>query len=278
MLAVFFEHITTHNCSSELATFRNSNYSATPIDLLGGGDAPSHLIQPLVKCILDHTTDRLEKRWAVLVVSGVEYGLVLGSVVNMELQTWRLGMRTFYSVWPNTGFAPSLWVVIRIGLHGLSLVLMRLRIRREFGDGDGDEDGEKGVGAWVRGLAGRLPLVNGFRAATRMEWEPCVMQEEVRVEMFGETKTYVCLAWLLHTLTAMHIVYGTWVFSSLSFIGTRDAVCVLGRFMASVLVCRVILMYETVGLREAYLRGNGGTSGTMVTQVPSSKTLPGLWY
>ncbi|KAK0611692.1 hypothetical protein B0T14DRAFT_488904 [Immersiella caudata] len=197
---------------------------------------------------------RPRRRWSV-VISVVEYILAALSMVNMGMQTWQLGMRTFCSVWPNTYLAPSLWVIVRIGLHCVSLLPVRLRIRRNF---NGVEAGE------------RMRL-------GEMEVSPCAVQKEANVETFGESKTYVCLAWLLHTLTVVHILYGTLAFSSLSFIGTRDAISVLGRFMASVLTCRVILMYEIAGLREAYLQSNDGTEVTMITQVASSKSQPGLW-
>jgi len=114
------------------------------------------------------------------------------------------------------------------------------------------------------------------------EFWPCVTQSEkdrvVSVDLFGETKRFIGVAWLLHTLTVVHILFGTLVFSSLAFIGTRDAVLVLGRFMASVLFCRVILMYEIAGLREAYLQSNDMDEGTVtvVRQITRSKSLDSL--
>ncbi|KAK4443918.1 hypothetical protein QBC34DRAFT_198201 [Podospora aff. communis PSN243] len=217
---------------------------------------------------------RPRRTWAVA-ITVLEYILAALSMVNMGMQTWQLGLRTFCSVWPDSYFAPSLWVILRIALHCISLLLVRLRIRRNF---NGVEAGERmGFREWMRGVLGRVPVFDGFKSATNMELSPCVMQKQADVETFGESKTYVCLAWLLHTLTVVHILYGTLTFSSLSFIGTRDAISVLGRFMASVLTCRVILMYEIAGLREAYLENNGSTEVTMITQVASTKSQPGLW-
>jgi hypothetical protein len=94
------------------------------------------------------------------------------------------------------------------------------------------------------------------REAFSTEFRPCVTQEDISVETFKETKTFIVLAWLFHTLTISHILYGTLIFSSLSFIGTRDATLVLGRFMVSVLLCRIVLMYDITGLRKVYLRSN----------------------
>jgi hypothetical protein len=130
---------------------------------------------------------------------------------------------------------------------------------------------------WMRGMLGRVPVFDGFKSATKMELSSCVMQKEVNVETFGESKTYVCLAWLLHKLTVVHIWYGTLTFSSLSSTETKDAISALGRFMASLLTCRVILMYEIAGLREAYLRNNGGAEVIMITQVALTKSQSGPW-
>jgi hypothetical protein len=58
------------------------------------------------------------------------------------------------------------------------------------------------------------------------------------------------LSWVLSVYVIVHVVYGMLVLSSLYFIGPRDALGVVGRYMASVLVCRVIVMYEIAGLRE----------------------------
>lgn len=57
---------------------------------------------------------------------------------------------------------------------------------------------------------------------------------------------------VLAVMTSCHVILGTLIFSSMLFISTRDAVYVLGRFMCSVLVCRILLMYELAKLRVLY--------------------------
>jgi hypothetical protein len=47
-----------------------------------------------------------------------------------------------------------------------------------------------------------------------------------------------------------HILFGTLVFSSLTFIAVADAVPVAARYMGSAIVCRGILMFELSGMRE----------------------------
>lgn len=47
-----------------------------------------------------------------------------------------------------------------------------------------------------------------------------------------------------------HHLWNACLFEHL-IIGTRDALGVVGRYMAGVTVCRVILMYELAGLRQS---------------------------
>ncbi len=71
----------------------------------------------------------------------------------------------------------------------------------------------------------------------------------------------------------VHILYGTLISSSLSFIGPRDSVAVLGRFMALVLVCQGLLVWEIAGLCEAHKesRKKEGLPTDVITAVQSAK-------
>ncbi len=76
----------------------------------------------------------------------VQYTLALCSVANILFQTWDLGIQTFCTVWPNNFMGPPMWIHIRVVLHILSLLLVRLRVRR---NGGGVEPGETmGVKDW----------------------------------------------------------------------------------------------------------------------------------
>ena len=66
-----------------------------------------------------------------------------------------------------------------------------------------------------------------------------------------ESKTFLVTVWLESTFTILHVVFGTLVFSGTLFVGTKDALGIVGRYIAGVAVCRIILMYELAGLRES---------------------------
>ncbi|KAK3389771.1 hypothetical protein B0H63DRAFT_464309 [Podospora didyma] len=216
----------------------------------------------------EHLPQHRPGGWKSAGIVCLEYLLAMASVTNIAVQTWELGLQTFSSVWPETFLAPSVWAVLRVILHLLGMVLVRMRIRR---NGGGIKSGQQiSFWRWCQTVFPRC------RDACTTEFRPCVTQDDVSVDTFKETKRFLCLAWLLHTLSVAHILYGTLIFSSLSFIGTRDATMVLGRFMASVLCCRVILMYEIAGCRQAYRRSNDDVV-TVVQQVVSGKRVREMW-
>ncbi|KAI1243744.1 hypothetical protein MGN70_013610 [Eutypa lata] len=84
---------------------------------------------------------------------------------------------------------------------------------------------------------------SGFPAQARI-------QGKIRVHIFDERRLYVALAWLLSTLTVIHILCGPLLLLSLLSIGSRDALGVIGRYLASVLVCRRSLGVRACGIER----------------------------
>jgi hypothetical protein len=50
--------------------------------------------------------------------------------------------------------------------------------------------------------------------------------------------------------TAVHMVFGIATLGSVQLVGAVDAATIIGRFLASALVCRCVLMFELAGLRK----------------------------
>jgi hypothetical protein len=78
---------------------------------------------------------------------------------------------------------------------------------------------------------------------------------KIYVKWFEESKKYIFGQWFHSIGTVAHIIFGTLIFSSMNFIGPRDAMQVLGRYMASILCSRILLMYELSVVRECYNAG-----------------------
>lgn len=79
----------------------------------------------------------------------------------------------------------------------------------------------------------------------------------------------VCLHWAAVILAYAHWIFGTLVFSSTLFIGTLDGLGVIARYLASALVCRMILLVELAGITGEQgrdgLEGRGGPNTTELT-------------
>lgn len=121
---------------------------------------------------------------------------------------------------------------------------MRLRVRRVHGH---DEREYITMHQWIKGIPRRL---YGF---TKSEWVPGICQDEIKVVSFSEGKTYVVWTWFASTSTVIHIIFGSLLLSGLLFIGPRDALLVIFRYVASVLVCRIIVKFELAGMRKNYI-------------------------
>ena len=81
---------------------------------------------------------------------------------------------------------------------------------------------------------------------------PSVLLDKARLstlEHMVDTGILGNVVFLIGTLAALVLyVYGTFVLSSLLFIGSADAAIVLGRYAVSAAVVRVVLLFELEGM------------------------------
>lgn len=79
--------------------------------------------------------------------------------------------------------------------------------------------------------------------------------EKMFVQWLKESRLFTASTWLLSVLIVFHIILGTLVLSSANFVGPRDALLVMVRYVASVVTCGVILMHELAVVRVGYKNG-----------------------
>ncbi len=192
---------------------------------------------------------RLPRGWPAYLVTVLEYALVAGAVANMARVDYELGLQTICILMTEWTLAPFFWNILGLAIHLLGVVVMRMRLRRLEPD---EEPSNKDIG-FARSL-GRLPLLALGWAET--EFRMAAHQRDVRIDIFPGTQLYIVLEWFLSTCVIGHMILGTLIFASTLFIGPQDALTVVARYLASVMTCRLILMYELSGLREAHKRTN----------------------
>ncbi|KAL2672174.1 hypothetical protein Neosp_012874 [[Neocosmospora] mangrovei] len=196
-----------------------------------------------------HEQYRLKKPLAIL-VSFLEYGVVAAACWNIVVNTRQVNLWSISSLASDADFLPGLWLAFGPCIHFFSCFVFWLRIRgwRYIRRGDTSEaTSDESLPRQEESVPKRLW---GFLKTK--EFVPCATNDYVsRIEGCTESKTFLVTAWLESTCTILHVVFGTLVFSGTLFVGTKDALGIVGRYIAGVAVCRIILMYELAGLRES---------------------------
>jgi hypothetical protein len=188
--------------------------------------------------------------WTNTIATVVEYTLAIGAVANIAFLDYELGANTICIIWSTSIFAPLAWGAAGIFNHVLGALTLRTRIRRL--DPHERETAATGEATGRMDWARRWNLRRFLRDWVVGEVRMTATQKDVHVDEFPETHTYVVLTWVSSVCIIAHILFGTIVFSSIVFIGPEDALGVVIRYMVSVMVCRMVLMYELAGLRDAY--------------------------
>ena len=186
--------------------------------------------------------------WKLQLLTAGQYIVALAAMANIALMNWHLGIRTVCSIWSDNVIAPILWSTLTVGIHTLGSILLRLQIKRiDLSKTPSVKDAQRS-----NSMPEKLPkeLYRVLRKWARTEFQSSCCQKSIHVTAFGERHIVIIFSWILSTLIVSHVIYGTIVYSSLYFIGPRDALVVVVRFMTSVLACRIVCMFEIAGLRE----------------------------
>ena len=165
--------------------------------------------------------------WSIWTVC-VQYGFAAAAVANLFWVSWTMAHKTICSWAPEIGWLPVAWAFMSVGIHiaGATAVAMRMRFVRA-----------KEVGWWAV-----------VRSVVRDELTPSALGSERRLQWKPEGWGFYILSWATSTGTVLHIIFGTLIFSSILFIATADAVTVAARYLASAVLCRIILNYELDGI------------------------------
>ena len=182
-------------------------------------------------------------RWKLWLLLIAEYTVAFAAIANIASINWQLGVRTICPIWSDNVIAPMLWSTLIIVGHIMGSFLLRLQIKRMDSPKVPRMSGST-LMKWPRGLK---RIVCEW---SHTELQSTYRQKDIRVTAFGERYITVIFSWILSTLIVLHVIYGTIVLSSLYFIGPRDALQVIARFIGSVLACRIVCMFEIAGLRE----------------------------
>lgn len=226
-----------------------------------------------------------------LLISSAEYLLTMAACYNVLDNTLQTNLRAVCAFSPDADFLPGVWLAIGVALHIAACFVCRLRLHgsRTRGTSATDTDEKdltpqgseqsrapswfiKFLKSWAQNLRCLMHWIKGVgprivNIITTTELFPCCSEGyDVKIHTLRETKTFLVLSWWQSTITILHILFGTLVFSGMLFVGTKDALMIVGRYIAGVAICRVILMYELAGLRQSCVDVDGSQPQTRAIQ------------
>ena len=186
----------------------------------------------------------------------LQYATVAAVVFNVVHTSRQLGLRMVITWKCNTSYMPVLWSTLAAAIHIVAAIgwhsshAMR-RFRNEQRQSRCASTLHSSLAQTVReeltlSIDSDVRLHAHKTCATDASASGMVPAEE------GDESWVTMFAVLLADATSfVHLVFGTLVFSSLTFIATLDAAKVVLRYMVSGLLCRYILLYELSGMRAA---------------------------
>lgn len=185
------------------------------------------------------TIGRVESARLAAAISGAEYSFVALAIVNLLWVSYTLGMQTVLA-WKCIAFMPIAWALVPMVVHVVAATAFRTSKVMRRSDTNLERAKGNVVGRWLRA-----------------EYLLCANQTEKILRVDAPGHITVALNHLATLMGSVHVMFGIVVFASLLFISLLDATLVFVRYMASILVCRLVLKYEIAGARSTFILERG---------------------
>ncbi len=208
---------------------------------------PDEILKERVGAQQMRSTKGSKRRWFFVLL---EYVLVSAAILNIATLNWVLGVQSVNSVNPNTIYMPMMWSLLGVIYHVMGAVVFHMRVRRL--DEDGQLTRRSTLASFLQAMMrpSQWPSISEmYYASKRMiyrefDWQPKEPEERLRYAIIPESRCFTFLAWCLSVVIIFHIVLGSYILSSTNFVGPKDALGVLARYVLSVIICRIIVVYE----------------------------------
>jgi len=143
-----------------------------------------------------------------------------------------------------------LWAFLGLSIHGFGALALYLRTK--VGVVSKEEVDE--YFTTTHAPSPSTTISQKLRRALADQFKPMVRLSPLRVSILEELLAFFGVSWFTNVITVCHIVYGTLLFSSMLFISITDTLIIIGRLLASVTLCRIVLTYELASLRRVVKR------------------------
>jgi hypothetical protein len=169
------------------------------------------------------------------IISAGQYIFAAGAVANVLLVSYQLGTRAVLSWACEYSFFPILWSGFTVVIHSTAFWALRISLSSH----------KRPPTAPSHDLSSRLMMFFQQEYQLSANGDDHNGFEGVLLGPWG-----IALNFMTAWFGFVHVIFGTAVFSGQLFIETGDAVFLLCRYLLSALVCRIILYFETGGMRR----------------------------
>jgi hypothetical protein len=171
------------------------------------------------------------------VIIFLEHIFAAAAVANVLHNSWQLSNQTVFTPQCNQILWPLIWALMPLVIHIFAAV------------GYNAQNYAKQRSIDKHHAVHQEPASS--TEAHKIDWLSPVNYRMETIEQISSTLWwYKSINSFATLLSYVHAAFGVVVFSSLQFICVGDAVGVLGRYVASALVCRVILIVEFARMRR----------------------------
>jgi hypothetical protein len=178
----------------------------------------------------------------------IEYAAAIGAIANIASLNWELGTKSINTVNPNTTYMPMIWSFIGVIAHLGGAVVFNMRARSKPKDTDVKDPEAYTLSSIIARL--RWPTTEEIKYVIRRDFTWPSPQYNWPAEATiaftnkDETAPFTFLAWIFSMFTIFHIILGTMILAGTNFVGPRNAFAVMARYILSVMICRIIVVYE----------------------------------
>ncbi|KAF2421116.1 hypothetical protein EJ08DRAFT_673035 [Tothia fuscella] len=213
----------------------------TTMDLVSGGGTYSLFVAPMIRCMLRELSEYIKYTFgSAQVIPGITPSILalLGPTSEEPSLLALIGRRRFLALLLAAS-SPSIYTNRAFEYHH-SAEILKERIDRQH------------VNPSLHGRYRRVIIVLEYALAlmalanvATISWNLGIQAIVVVIPIL-----FVVLAWSLSVFIVMHIILGTLTLSSIIFVKSKDALAIMARYIASVVVCRMILLYELAVIRN----------------------------
>ncbi|KAL9023905.1 MAG: hypothetical protein Q9196_006892, partial [Gyalolechia fulgens] len=179
------------------------------------------------------------------IVAFLQYALAAGAIVNVVHLSWELGFSTVIAWKCNASYIPFLWTMMPLSVHVIAAAGWHLSTPVKMVNRRYAANAQQSLKPWCKI---QQMCVQEMRLPSQhppLEFSASGVMHDSR----GYSKLGIFLNELAGFGAFLHLLFGTTVFSSLMFISVLDALRVIARYIASGLICRLIVKWELAAMR-----------------------------